>query len=191
MKISIEMENLAKVIEGAMEESIEDVVSDYVKNTVKSHIENTYKGIIEEITRNKMEEYVNDYVKNATIKVHGGTWGDEEIGSFTVEQYIKKEISGIMESKKLKIKSNDRYEKFKEVTFEEYITNSFDAEVLIKNELSGFVDDTRKQINNKVQEAFTDVTKNMLSDTVFNVLMQNDTFVKINENIKCIADKEK
>ena len=40
-----------------------------------------------------------------------------------------------------------------------------------------------------MKEAFDNSTKNMLSATVLNILNANETYRKLENNIKCIADK--
>ena len=70
-----------------------------------------------------------------------------------------------------------------------YASNAFSPDDLIKGELDEFMDDIRKTINKTMQETFDKSTKDMLSSTVLSILTTNDTYRKIENNIKCIADK--
>ena len=78
---------------------------------------------------------------------------------------------------------------FEQVSFEEYINRSFNAEDLIKADLDKFMDGIRKDINKTMKETFDSSTKNMLSSTALSILTANDTYRQIENQIKCIADK--
>lgn len=191
MKVNIDMENLENLIKTTMEENIEKVVKNEINKVVSKTIESKSKAAIEEIVSMKMVDFINEYIETSKITVGGGFYSKEEAKTYTISEYIKKELADSLSKGKLKIKSNDRYgDGFKDVTFEEFIKQSFDIEGAIKKELESFMSKTKKEINSKIDETFTDVTKNMLSETVFNVLMKNDTFAKIKDNVKCIADKK-
>lgn len=191
MKVNIEMENLEKLIEEAMNKNVESVIKNEVDLVIKDEITKKSKSIIESIVAEKMESFVKEYIETSTITVGGGFYSKEGAQTYTVEEYIKKELADMMKAGKLKVKSNDRYnDGMKEVSFEEYIKQVFNVEELVKKQLEGFMLKTKKDINAQIDNTFTDVTKNMLSETVFNVLMKNDTFAKIKNNVKCIADKK-
>jgi hypothetical protein len=82
---------------------------------------------------------------------------------------------------------NDDYEN---ITFEQYISRQFDFTETIKKELDTFMDDIRKQVNTTMKETFDNSTKSMLSNAVLSILSANDTYRQIENNIKCIADKQ-
>ena len=192
MKVNIEMENLEKLIEVAMNKNVETVIKNEVDNAIKDEITKKSKNIIEQIVAERMTTFVDEYIKTATISVGGGFYSDEPAKTYTMEEYIKKELADTMKTGKLKVKQTSGYDsgKMKEVSFEEYVKQTFNVEELIKKELESFMTKIKKDINSKVDTTFNDVTKNMLSETVFNVLMKNDTFAKIKNNVKCIADKK-
>lgn len=52
------------------------------------------------------------------------------------------------------------------------------------------MDDIRKQVNTTMKETFDNSTKSMLSNAVLSILSANDTYRQIENNIKCIADKQ-
>ena len=193
MKVTIDMENLDNIVEQVLKENVEEVINDKIYDSVKqfvtSYFDREIKDIVQEKANEAMTSYVEEYIKNSTITVGGGLYSKEEAKVYTIEEYIKKELADRLTEGNLKILTNDRYDKCKTVTFEEFIKNSFDAESLVKKELESFMDKIRKDINNKVNDTFNDTTKTMLSETVFNVLMKNDTFSKLNDSVKCIADK--
>ena len=61
---------------------------------------------------------------------------------------------------------------------------------MIKKDLDKFMDDIRKQVNNTMKETFDNSTKSMLSNAVLSILGANETYRQIENNIKCIADKQ-
>lgn len=191
MKVNIEMENLEKVVQQTMEKNMEKVIQEEVYKLVNLKITELSRDVISNIVNMRMEQFVNEYIEKATITVGGGFYSREEAKTYTVEEYIKKEIAEILNNQKLKIKKEDRYgnNDTTTVSFEEYIKKSFDASALIKTQLDTFMTDVKNQINKNVKELFDSTTKKMLSDTVLNMLMQNDTFVQLNNSIKNIADK--
>ena len=69
------------------------------------------------------------------------------------------------------------------------IKSQFDFNEEIKKAVDEFTDGIRKQVNCAMKEAFDNSTKNMLSATVLNILNANETYRKLENNIKCIADK--
>lgn len=99
-----------------------------------------------------------------------------------------------MVSSQLKVKKKGRSgsysDDYESVTFEDYISRQFDPNEMIKKELDAFMDDIRKQVNTTMKETFDNSTKFMLSNAVLSILSANDTYRQIENNIKCIADKQ-
>lgn len=190
MKITMEMDNLTGLIESAVTKNIETVIQEQVDLRTKAEIEKRAKEIIPEVVSEQLQEYIKEFITQATITEGGGLYSKEPAKEYTVEEFIKKEIAERLQSQNLKVKSDSKYgDRFEEVTFEEFIKKEFDVNKLINNKLVWFISETKKEINERIDATFTDVTKNMLSETVYNVLLRNDTFTKLSENIKCIADK--
>lgn len=194
MKITIDLENLESIIETTIENNIESIIKEQVKNSVIQKIDGLAKKEISNAVSENFQRFVDEYIKTTTIKVGGSSyWDEEEPKEYTVEQYIKHELKNRLESKKLKVKKvgrNSSYDSdFEEVSFEEYIKRAFNPEDLIKKDLDKFMDCVRKDINTTMKEVFDNSTKNMLSNAVLNILTENDTYKKIESNIKCIADK--
>jgi hypothetical protein len=185
------MENLASLIEATASKNIETVIKEQVDKTIIQEIERRTKDILPEVVSKQLELYIIDFIKTAKITEGGGLYSDKPTKEYIVEDFIKKEIAERLQSNTLKVKNNDRYgDKFKEVPFEDFIKSEFNVSHLIKKELESFMKKTKDEINSKINDTFTDVTKNMLSEAVYNVLLKNDTFKKLSNNIKCIADKK-
>lgn len=190
MKAIIDMENLEAMIERNLNDHLEVIINEQVENCVKRKIEKLAQNVIAEKVTENFQKFVDVYISTTKIKVGGNSyWDDDEVKEFTVEQYIKYELKKRLESKKLRVKSNNRYSDYEEVSFEDYIKSQFNANDIIKTDLDSFLDGVRKQINQTVKDTFDKSTKDMLSNTVLSILTANDTYRKIENNIKCIANK--
>ena len=190
MKAIIDMENLEAMIERNLNDHLEVIISKQVESCVESKVEELAKNIIAEKVAENFRKFVDEYISTTKIRIGGNSyWDDEEAKELTVEQYIKYELKNRLESKKLRVKSNNRYSDYEEVSFEDYIKSQFNANDIIKADLDSFLDEVRKKINQTVKNTFDKSTKDMLSNTVLSILTANDTYRKIENNIKCIADK--
>lgn len=194
MKVTIDLENLEALVKETTEKNIEAVIKEQVANTVNKTIDKLVEKEIKNAVSANFQRFVDEYIKNTTIKVGGNSyWDDEEQKEYTVEQYIKKELKARLESKTLKAKKKGRTssysDDFEQVSFEEYISRSFNADDLIKADLDKFMDGIRKDINKTMKDTFDSSTKNMLSSVVLSILTANDTYRQIENQIKCIADK--
>lgn len=182
MKVTLDMENLGKLVGDAVEASLDNIIREEVRGMIVKQTQSAAKEIVETIVNEKLEEYVKDYIKTATISVGGGWNSAPKV--YSVEEYIKKEISDIMESQKLK--TNDRYNPT--VTFEDFIKSQFDANVLVKKQLEQFMKKVKDDINNNVNNMFNQTTQAALSSAVMNMLMKSDTFLDMQDSIKRITD---
>lgn len=195
MKVTIDLENLESIVKGTIETNIETVVKEQVEAVIKKTIDKMAKDTIYDAVSSNFERFVNEYITTTTIKVGGNSyWDDEESKEYTVEQYIKRELKARLESKTLRAKkkgSKFSYDSdFENVSFEEYINRQFDFEDMIKKDLDKFMDDIRKNVNKTMKDTFDNSTKSMLSNAVLSILSANDTYRQIENNIKCIADKQ-
>lgn len=194
MKVTIDLENLESLVQNTMETNIENIVKEQIERTVREVSEDLSKKIIEEKVSENFQRFVDEYITSTKIKVGGGYFDDTEEKEYTVEQYIKKELKDRLDSKRLQAKKNGRTSSYdsgyESVTFEEYIFRRFDPEEMIKKDLDKFMDDIRKQVNKTMKKTFDNSTKNMLSNAVLSILGANETYRQIENNIKCIADKQ-
>lgn len=195
MKVTIDLENLESIVKGTIETNIETVVKEQVEAVIKKTIDKMAKDTIYDAVSSNFERFVNEYITTTTIKVGGNSyWDDEESKEYTVEQYIKRELKARLESKTLRAKkkgSKSSYDSdFENVSFEEYINRQFDFEDMIKKDLDKFMNDIRKNVNKTMKDTFDNSTKSMLSNAVLSILSANDTYRQIENNIKCIADKQ-
>lgn len=194
MKVTIDLENLEALVQATMEKNIENIVKEQIEGTVRKVADNLAKKVIADEVSENFQRFVDEYIANTKIKVSGNYWDDTEEYEYTVEQFIKNELKNCLALNKLKVKkighSGSYTSDFEQVPFEEYIKRQFNAEEMVKKELDGFMDDIRKQVNKTMKETFDNSTKNMLSSAVLSILGANETYRQIENNIKCIADKQ-
>lgn len=194
MKVTIDLENLETLVQTTMEKNIETIVNEQISLTVNEVAERLAEKVIKEKVSENFQRFVDEYITNTKIKIAGSYWDNTEDQEYTVEQYIKKELKDRLDSNKLKAKKPGRSgsysDDFEQVSFEEYIKRQFNFDDMIKKELDKFMNDIRKQVNKTMKETFDNSTKNMLSTAVLNILNANDTYRQIENNIKCIADKQ-
>lgn len=194
MKVTIDMENLETLVQTTMEKNIENIVKEQIEGTVRKVADDLSKKVIADEVSENFQHFVDEYIANTKIKVGGNYWDDTEEQEYTVEQYIKNELKDRLDSGKLRVKkkghTSSYSDDFEQVSFEEYINRQFDFDEMIKKDLDKFMDDIRKQVNKTMKETFDNSTKSMLSTAVLNILGANETYRQIENNIKCIADKQ-
>lgn len=123
-------------------------------------------------------------------------WDDEPKEELTFIQYVKRCMKNIINSGRFKVAKSieknyysNRYEiKTDEYSFEEYIRANCGIDNEVKAYLDKEVDKLRQEINKNIKIVFDESTRNMLSQSVLNILMANDTYKKIESNIASIAN---
>lgn len=194
MKVAIDLENLESLVSTVINGNIESVIKEQIDLSIKEEVRKQSKKIIESTVSDNFERFVNEYISNTVIKTGGGYFDEKESKEYTVEQYIKQELKSRLESNSLKIKKVGKIssysDDFEKVSFEEYIARKFDFNEMITKEIDKFMDEIRKDINKTMKESFDNSTKTMLSNSVLNILSCNETYQKIENNIKSIADKK-
>lgn len=194
MKVTLELDNLENIVQTTLEKNLGNVVKEQIADIVKKTADNLIKDTINTQVSKNFQHFVDEYITTKKIKVGGSYWDNEPEQEYTVEQYIKQQLKEKLDSKKLKLKQMDSYGRYtnnyEEVSFETYISRQFDPNEMIKKELDAFMDDIRRQVNTTMKETFDNSTKSMLSNAVLNILSANDTYRQIENNIKCIADKQ-
>lgn len=184
LQINFDVENFAKGIATAVKKTLKKEIIAELKKSVledlKDDIQKNISTMSEEIVR---EVYENE-------KVVLGGWGEEK-QEITVKQYLLNAIKGSFKDGKFITKEKDRWGdvKTKEVSIEGYINSKIDFSA-IQKDIDREVDSMRKDINSRIKEMFDTSTRQMLSDNVLQVLMANETYQKIQNNIACIADKK-
>jgi len=192
------MENATTKVEGAkitvtvetdiLKQTIVDELHRELFSSLKASVlEEAKAEIIPELkkevtghTREIVKEMIDGIYKNEKITVGGG-W-DEKREELTFEQFVKREIKKIIQNGKFEDKHGYP------VSFEDYFTKE-----CVNSDIERFmrtnVDEMRKSINSKLKTLFDQQTKDLLSDTVLNILMASDTYKNIENGVKRLADK--
>lgn len=184
LQINFDVENFAKGIATAVKKTLKKEIIAELKKSVMEDL----KDDIQKNIATMSEEIVREIYENE--KVILGGWGEEK-QEVSVKQYLLNAIRDSFKDGKFITKEKDRWGDVEttEVSIKDYIDkkNNFSA---IQKDIDREVDGIRKDINRKIEDIFNSSTKQMLSDNVLKVLMANETYQKIQNNIACIADKK-
>lgn len=191
MKLTLDLENLESLLRGSLDENLNNLITTAIKETVYGEINLQVKSLVETTVNEKIVSYVDDYITKTKIKIGWGYFDKIPEENLTVEEYIKRQISTLMESNTFKIITKDRWgdKRTETVDYATYINSKFDISDEVEKALSNFMTKVKNEVSNKITEQFNEVTKQMISDTMLQLLAQNDTFTKIQQNIACIAAK--
>lgn len=191
MKVNIDMENLSNAVEIAITENANNVIKDVIEKKISTYIDKNYKKIIEITINEKMEEYLKNYLETTTITVGEGLL-NQNIKTYTIQEYINKQISDIMNNKKFETEIKDRWgeKSLQEVSFDEFIKQSFDVSKEVKHQLENYMKSVKDDINRNIKNVTDQVMKDMLSNTIFDILMQSDTYSKISSGLKLLGDNK-
>ena len=175
LRIEFNTENFAAGIMRAVAAEVKKSLYGEIVKEIKKEVLDDIKKKVQCATGDIIKDIVLDFLNNDKICVGGSSvWDDEPKEELTLYQYAKRCTKDCIENSRFRIAENfkkDRYGKYKAET-QEY---SFE--------------EVRQQVNRDVKAAFDESTKTMLSNAVLQVLMANDTYKKIENNIACIADK--
>ena len=190
----------------------ENFASGIVAAVVQSLKENIYKEVVDQIRKECLEdirekiqvqtgeiikEIIDDYMNTEKIAVGGNSvWDDEPKEELTFIQYVKRCMKNIIKNGKFKVvksveknRYSDKYViKTEDFSFDEYIKANCGIDNEVKAYLDKEVDKVRQKINKDIKDTFDETTRNMLSQSVLNILMANDTYKKIESNIASIAN---
>lgn len=190
----------------------ENFANGIVTAVVRSLKENLYKEIVDQIRKECLEdirekiqlqtgeiirEIIEDYMNTEKITIGGDSlWDDAPKEELTFIQYAKRCIKNIINNGKFKVvksvaknRYSDKYDiKTDEYSFDEYIRANCGIDNEVKAYLDKEVDKLRQEINKNIKTVFDESTRNMLSQSVLNILMANDTYKKIESNIASIAN---
>jgi len=189
MKVTIEMDNLQSVIEGAVKKNTGEVIEDWVRQTTTSILDRDYKEVIEEVVTSKMKECIDTYISNYQLAVGGGFEGTP-IQYYTPHEYINKIISDTFRDKKFTTYVERPYggKDKKEVTFGELIKDILNPTLEIQRHMESLAKGVKSEVNILLKKEYDKSLQNALSGVIMDVIMQNQEFKNINDNIKRLGD---
>lgn len=178
-----------EVVESLRAEMLEEIKKEVFAGSIKEKIQLSAHEIVKDM--------IYDYVAHEKITVGGNSfWDDEPLKEYSMQEYAKKCIADAIKDGRFHVVTgyekngySDRlYAKTESFKFDDYIR----SELAIGNDIKEYLDEQIREIkdsvNKNVKELFDASTKQMLSESVLNILMANDTYKKIENGIACIAD---
>lgn len=185
LKIEYDMEEMFLGIKEAVKEELKPEIADEIREEIKGEIK---KEIMDKV-KEQIPEDTSTYLKNIMEEIYnteiikvGGGW-DKEAKEYTFREYVIEQVKKCILNNDCGSKKGYSRESFNE-WFRDKCVDS-DIKKIIDREIESI----RNDINRKVKNMFDTSTKQMLSETVLNVLMANDTYKRIESNISSIASK--
>ena len=199
LKIEFNTENFAAGIMRAVAAEVKKNLYGEIVSEIKNEVLEDIKEKIQYATGDIIKGIVQDFMNNEKICIGGSSiWDDEPKEELTLFQYAKRCVKDCIENSRFRIVKSIKKDRYKrggysaetqEYTFEEYLHQHLGIDDEVKSYLDKQIDEVRQQVNREVKAAFDESTKSMLSNTMLQVLMANDTYRKIESNIACIADR--
>lgn len=172
-------------VAGVVRRVKDELFADLLRSLKNEYMEELKKKI-ESNVNDIVREIIDEYMNNEKITVGNG-W-DRDPETYTLKQYAKKCIKESIEKGTFTIKDKNAYSGQRSVSFTDYIKSNLKIEEEVKLYLDREIGKVRDEINKNVKQAFDESTRAMLSQTVLNILMTNDTYKKIEGNIASIAN---
>lgn len=199
LKIEFDTENFTRGIIGAVACKVKNNLYKEIVSEIKKEVLEDIQQEIRVKSGEIVKEILDDYVQNEKITVGGNSfWDDEPLQEYSMKEYAKKCIADAIKNEKFTIctgyeKSrygNKEYKpKYEQFEFDAYIRSQLGLGNEIKQYLDSQIMEIRDNVNKDIKDMFNESTKQMLSDSVLKVLMANETYQKIQNNISCIASK--
>lgn len=173
LELKCDLEILKNQIVSHIKYKVKDMVIAEIKSEVKKEIiTNEFK----EILRDSIQELVTQealkiFDEGITIT---NSWGEEK-ETKTFRQLVKEQTKEVLEDRNYYSKEcyKDRFKK--------------ELQRTIEHEIESIMEKTTKETKSQIQEVFNEATQKQLSDTMFNLLMQNETYQKLNNSIKLLG----
>lgn len=188
LEATIELTGLQSVAEESLKEVLSGSIKDTVTKIVQESIKENYKDIIEERVSTMLAGQIDNMLYNHKIQIGGDYLSKEPVREVTIAELTDEKVREYITNNQFTTK--DRYGEYTRIkTFQEYIDEKLCLNTKVQKELNSFVEDTRYNINEKMKEMFDDSTRTLLSDSILNLLQQNETYRRIETNISTIAGK--
>lgn len=173
LELKCDLEILKNQIISHIKYKVKDMVIAEIKSEVKKEIiTNEFK----EILRDSIQELVTQealkiFDEGITIT---NSWGEEK-ETKTFRQLVKEQTKEVLEDRNYYSKEcyKDRFKK--------------ELQRTIEHEIESIMEKITKETKSQIQEVFNEATQKQLSDTMFNLLMQNETYQKLNNSIKLLG----
>ena len=188
LQATIELTGLQAVADEALKEIMDQTITDTVTKIVQDSIKENYKDIIEERVSIMLSGQIDNMLYNHKVQIGGDYFSDEPAREVTIAELTDEKVKEYITNNQFTTKSrcgDYRYIK----TFQEYIDEKLCLNTKVQKELNSFIEDTRYDNNEKMKKMYNENTRNLLSDSILNLLQQNETYKRIETNISSIASK--
>lgn len=199
LHVDFDMNNMCQGIVNAVKEQLKTELYESILMEVKGDILKDIKQTIMTSTGEIIKDLIVDFMNNEKITIGGDCWGTKKAEEYTLMDYAKKCIGDAIRDNKFSVVTEIKEEKswsgsrFRVVT-KDYKFNEFiNAQLGIGNEIQKYfseqIGDIKNQVNKDMKNLFDKTTKDMLAESVLNILMANDTYKRIQNQVACIADR--
>lgn len=196
--INADLNLFAEGIVEAVTTKIKKQLYDEVLNEMRREImDGDMKMLIKTSVGSIVKDLIVDYMENEKIHIGGDFWNETPAEELTMMQYAKRCVKETIETSKFRIVTDIKNKSWgngfdvstKEFEFNEYIR----AHLGIDNEMKAYFDkqigEIKENVNKDMKKLFDKSTKEMLADQVLAVLMANETYGKIRNQVGQIADR--
>lgn len=189
MKVTIEMENLNKIIEEVVKTNTEEAIQEAIRDIARNKVDEVLGDTLSKIVNDHILNYVDDYLK--TTKIHiGGGWSNKDVEEYTAEEYLRKQIKEIFESKTLQTCYKDKWgdSKIQKITFQEYVEQQLNAEQIVKPHIDKMAKEVKDEVNYKIKTLFDGAMRNTLAENVFTIVSASETYKSVSNSLKMLGD---
>lgn len=173
LELRCDLEFLKKQIVNEIKYKVKEMVINEIKAEAKEEfITNEFKEILKDSIQELItQEALKIFDEGITIT---NSWGEEK-ETKTFRELVKEQTKEALEGGNYYSKEcyKDRFKK--------------ELKRTIEHEIESIMEKTTKETKQQIQEVFNDATQKQLSDTMFNLLMQNETYQKLNNSIKLLG----
>ena len=169
--------------------SIKSLIDEYASEQIKSAkqeaintmrlelIDKKFNNILEEELRKSIKEKTDKIMidfMNRKIRISKGYWGDsyEEI---PIKEYIENKVD-----KWIQEDSNKSLQKATDNLIDYHI----------KNTVENFGRDLKNDINKKINDMFNQTTRNTLSESMFNILTQSESYRNLKNSLNNLLENK-
>lgn len=173
LELKCDLKYLKEQIVNEIKYKVKDMVVTEIKAEIKEEI---ITDNFKEILRDSIQELVTQealkiFDEGITIT---NSWGEEK-ETKTFRELVKEQTKEVLEDRNYYSKECYK-DKFKK-----------ELQRTIEREIESIMEKTTKETKSQIQEVFNEATQKQLSDTMFDLLMQNETYQKLNNSIKLLG----
>lgn len=154
---------------------MKDIKNEIINSIKKDLIDNKFNEVLKEELRASIKEQTDLILNNfmdRDITVSDGYWDTKTVKcrdliEDDIEKFLKKDIKG---------------------NFQNFINETVDYRT--KKKIDQYEESLRRETRNKIDDMFNQVTRNALSEQLFYILSQNETYQKIQSGINSLIENK-